>query len=219
MKTQAEILTVLRLLNKAYGRLRPFRRTDPVDEIVRTILSQNTNDKNSLAAFADLKRAFRSWESLLRAKEAKIAAAIRHAGLSKIKAARIKGVLAEIMVREGRLSLARLGRMRPEDALEYLRSLEGIGPKTAACVLLFSFGMPVMPVDTHIFRVSKRLGLIDAKTGIEEAHGTLSRLVPKRLIYSFHLGIIEHGRKTCKALHPVCGACVLYGLCKSRGRA
>ena len=207
------IIKILHLTNKAYGKPRPFRKTDPVDEIVRTILSQNTNDRNSLAAFAVLKRSFRTWDGLLKASVAKVAALIKHAGLANIKARRIKEVLAEIKRREGKVSLAVLGRMDPDSGLAYLRSLKGIGPKTASCVLLFSFGKPVMPVDTHIFRVTQRLGLIGPKIGIEEAHELLTTLVPKHLIYEFHLGIIEHGRKTCKALHPRCGACVLYGLC------
>jgi endonuclease-3 len=244
MTTRAGITEILNLTNRAYGRPGPFRRTDPVDEIVRTILSQNTNDTNSLAAFAVLKRNFKTWEGLLNAPTNKIAALIKHAGLANIKAARIKEALIEIKRREGKVSLANLTRLDAGSALEYLRSIKGVGPKTAACVLLFSFGKPVMPVDTHIFRVTKRLGLIGPKVGIEEAHELLTALVPKDLtprrgqsqckrpcsgssrdcqardlIYEFHLGIIEHGRKTCRALHPRCGACVLYGLCRFRDKS
>ena len=201
-------------MRKAYGRPKPFKRTPPVDELVRTVLSQNTNDRNSLAAFAVLKKHFKSWNALLAAPAARIARLIRHAGLANIKARRIKKVLSEIKRREGRLDLANLTRLDIKNSLEYLRSLKGVGPKTAACVLLFSFGKPVMPVDTHIFRVTGRLGLIDKRSGIEEAHAILSSVVPKHLIYEFHLGIIEHGRRTCKAQDPRCGSCVLYGLCK-----
>ena len=100
--------------------------------------------------------------------------------------------------------------------MEYLGSLKGVGPKTAACVLLFGFGKSVMPVDTHIFRVAKRLGLISEDIDIEEAHKVLTNIVPKHLIYEFHLGIIEHGRRTCKSQTPKCGVCVVYGLCKFR---
>ena len=126
---------------------------------------------------------------------------------------KLKDILNEIKKRQGRIRLAFLSRLDCESALVYLRSLKGVGPKTAACVLLFSFNKPVMPVDTHIFRVSKRLGLIGAKVGIEEAHKALTEMVPKSLIYEFHLGIIEHGRRTCKAQNPRCGFCVLYNIC------
>ena len=201
------------LLEKAYGRIPPLKRSAPVDELIRTVLSQNTSDKNSVPAFHALKRAFRSWDAVLRADRKKVAGIIRHAGLANIKAARIKEVLAEIRRREGRISLAKLGRMSAEEAAGYLESIKGIGPKTTACVLLFSFGKPVMPVDTHIFRVAKRLGLIGNNIAINEAHRALTSIVPRDLIYKFHLCIIEHGRRTCKAIRPSCEACVLYDMC------
>ncbi|MFH1189166.1 MAG: endonuclease III [Candidatus Omnitrophota bacterium] len=236
MDKRKKLTTILKLLNKAYGRPRPFRATDPVDELVRTVLSQNTNDRNSLAAFAVLKRHFRRWDALIKADTRRIARLIRHAGLANIKAARIKEILLEIRRREGRITLARLKNADVGKGLGYLRSLKGVGPKTAACVLLFSFHKPVMPVDTHIFRVAKRLGLIGPKTGIEEAHQALTDMstggkIPRcgllrkpcsgsssyssteNLIYNLHLGIIEHGRRTCKAQNPRCGFCALYNLC------
>ena len=219
---RGKVLNILRRVNKAYGKPSPLRKTPPINELIRTILSQNTNDANSLAAFAILKRNFTSWDGLLTADTRHIAGLIRHAGLANIKARRIKEVLAEIKRREGSLSLASLTRMDTGTALAYLRSLKGVGPKTAACVLLFSFGKPVMPVDTHIFRVAKRLGLIGPKTSIDEAHEKLTALVPivpRDLIYEFHLGIIEHGRKTCKAQNPGCGFCVLYTMCTFKDKA
>ena len=219
---RAKVLDILRRLNKAYGKSAPLRRTPPLDELIRTILSQNTNDRNSLAAFAVLKKSFTSWDWLLKADTRHIAGLIRHAGLANIKASRIKEALAEIKRREGRLNLAFLEKKDTGSAFVYLRSLKGVGPKTAACVLLFSFGRPVMPVDTHIFRVAKRLGLIGEKTGIGEAHEKLTALVPvvpKDLHYEFHLGIIEHGRKTCKAQNPGCGFCVLYNMCRFKDKA
>lgn len=222
-----KIRKILALLTKAYGHPPVLKKTDAVDELVRTVLSQNTTDKNSLRAFAVLNNNFKSWEGLLKSDTRHIAGLIRHAGLANIKAKRIKEVLAEIKRREGFISLSRLAGIDIDTALEYLKSLKGIGPKTAACVLLFSFGKPVMPVDTHIFRVTRRLGMIGGKVDIKEAHGILSRVVPAVLIYEFHLGIIEHGRKTCKAQNPACGICVLYDLCafklkkyyKKRGRS
>ena len=208
------ISVILSRLNKAYGKPKLFPRSDPVDEVVRTVLSQNTNDRNSLAAFAVLKKAFTSWDTVLASPIPKIAHLIRHAGLSNIKARRIKEVLTEIKRREGRITLSGLGSLDAKEAMDYLRSLKGVGPKTAACVLLFSFRKPVMPVDTHIFRVAKRLALIGKNENVEDAHRILNSLVPKDLIYNFHLCIIEHGRKTCKAQNPRCGSCVLYSLCK-----
>ncbi len=226
MKHCKKICAILSLLEKAYGRVGPLRRTDPIDELVRTILSQNTQDKNSLGAFSILKNGFRNWECLLKADTGHIAGMIKHAGLANIKAVRIKGVLGEIKRREGSISLSLLKKISVKEGLDYLKSLKGIGPKTAACVLLFSFAKPVMPVDTHIFRVTKRLGLIAEDTDIDEAHemlsgppdrrGNVSRagMVPQGLIYKFHLCIIEHGRRTCAAQRPRCRACVLYRLCK-----
>ncbi|HPM42411.1 MAG TPA: endonuclease III [Candidatus Omnitrophota bacterium] len=214
MDTSKRIRVILSRLNRAYGKPELFPRSDPVDEVVRTVLSQNTNDRNSLAAFAVLKKAFTPWSKALTAPVLRIARLIRHAGLSNLKAGRIKDILKDIKRREGRLSLSRVGKMSVSDGLEYLMSFKGVGPKTAACVMLFSFRKTVMPVDTHIFRVTKRLGLIGGKTGIEEAHRILDRLVPNNLKFNFHLGIIEHGRQTCKAQNPRCGSCVLYSICK-----
>ncbi len=241
MDTRIKMTTILKLLNRAYGRPKLFKASDPVDELVRTVLSQNTNDRNSLGAFAVLKRHFRSWDGLIKADTRRIARLIRHAGLANIKAGRIKGILLEIKRREGRIGLMRLKNADVSEGLRYLKSLKGVGPKTAACVLLFSFRKPVMPVDTHIFRVTKRLGIIGPKTGIEKAHQALTdmsrqSLVPRRgllrkpcsgsspdsitadLIYNLHLGIIEHGRRTCKAQNPRCGFCVLYNLCRFRDK-
>jgi endonuclease-3 len=228
---RSHVMRILRILTRAYGAPPRRRRSDPMDEVVRTVLSQNTSDSNSLAAFAVLKRKFKSWEELLNTGTAKLARLIRHAGLANIKAKRIKDILREIKRREGRLSLGSLKNMGTDEAITYLKSLKGIGHKTAACVLLFSFGRPVMPVDTHIYRVTERLGLIPKGLSIEEAHRLLSDAVPKNLtlrlrsgssperlsrdlIYSFHLGIIGHGRRTCKAQNPRCGVCLLYGLCR-----
>jgi len=215
MLNKNRVKEILRLIRIFYGKnLRSFKASGPIDELIRTILSQNTSDSNSLAAFAVLKRNFKSWEGLLNTNTARLARLIEHAGLANIKAKRIKEALLEIKRREGKLSLGSLKNMGTGEAVSYLRSLKGVGPKTAACVLLFSFGKPVMPVDTHIYRVTKRLGLLPKELSIEEAHRLLSDMVPKSLIYDFHLGIIEHGRKTCKAQNPRCGVCVLYGLCR-----
>jgi endonuclease III len=219
MNIKAKIKHISGILAKAYGRPRALRKSGPVDELVRTILSQNTNDRNSLGAFAVLKNRFGKWDGLPGTNTRTIASLIRHAGLSNIKARRIKEVLTEIKRREGSINLAKLSRLNTNRALEYLRSLKGVGPKTAACVVLFSFGKPVMPVDTHIFRVTKRLGLLDTRATIEEAHEVLTNIVPNDLIYEFHLGIIMHGRKTCISQGPRCGSCILYRLCAFKKKA
>ena len=212
MMNEAKIRKLAKLLNKAYG-VPKSRRTPPVDELVRTILSQNTSDKNSVPAFNALKKRFGVWEKVLVAPKAVISTTIKHAGLANIKSARIIGVLKQIREQEGKISLAHLKGMSPEDGLSYLKSLKGVGPKTAACVLLFSFDKPVMPVDTHIFRVMKRLGLMSKDATIEEAHDILTNIIPKDLIYELHLGIISHGRETCRASSPKCGSCLLYIMC------
>ena len=214
MHNKNRVKNVLRLIRISYGRPTAFKASGPIDELIRTILSQNTSDTNSLRAFAVLKQSFKSWEGLLNTNTAKLARLIEHAGLANIKAKRIKEALLEIKGREGRLSLESLKNMGTDEAISYLRSIKGVGPKTAACVLLFSFGKPVMPVDTHIYRITKRLGLIPKDLSYEEAHQLLSDVVPKNLIYDFHLGIIKHGRKTCKAQNPKCGVCLLYSLCR-----
>jgi endonuclease-3 len=232
MSDAKRIREILRRLNRVYGPPARLKKTEPIGELIRTVLSQNTSDRNSLAAFAVLKRHFKSWGGLLKTRTSGVAGLIKSAGLANVKSGRIKNILAEIKRREGSLSLSRLKSMGLEESSEYLRSLKGVGPKTAACVLLFSFGKPVMPVDTHVFRVTKRLGIIGKDIDIEEAHHILSGIVPKDLIlrrrsgsspehshlsrdliYAFHLGIIEHGRRTCKANRPLCGRCVIYKEC------
>lgn len=221
MSNAKDLKMILKLLKKAYGSPRKYAASDPVDELIRTILSQNTNDRNSLAAFAVLKNHFRNWDVVLNTAESRIAKLIQHAGLANIKAARIKAVLSEIKRREGVIDLSALKRADLSSSIEYLRSLKGVGPKTAACVLLFSFAKPIMPVDTHIFRIAKRLRLIAEKADIEEAHRRLTGLCGKTqgLIYELHLCIIDHGRRTCKAQNPRCGFCVLYNMCRFKNKS
>ena len=213
MSGRDRIRKIIALLRKAYGKAPRFKLTNPVDELIRTVLSQNTSDTNSLKAYGALKRAFKSWEDLLFASTRHVASVIRHGGLAKIKAERIKAILREIDSRESRISLGRLRSLTTQEGLAYLRSLKGVGPKTSSCVMLFSFGRPAMPVDTHIFRVAKRLGFLKQNIDIAAAHEVLTKRVPQDLIYEFHLGIIEHGRRTCKAQNPRCGACVLFKIC------
>jgi endonuclease-3 len=208
-----QVQRVYQRLRRAYGSRVWTPHRGPVDELVATILSQNTTDTNSHEAFRRLCAALPTWDQVLSAGTAQIAAPIRVGGLGQIKAARIKAVLREIRDRQQNLSLDFLRTMKPAEALEYLLRFKGIGRKTAACVLLFSFGMPVLPVDTHVHRVSKRLGLIGEGVDRDQAHTALAAVVPGRLVYPFHLLMIEHGRRVCHARNPECPRCGLLDLC------
>lgn len=186
---------------------------DPVGELVATILSQNTSDVNSHRAYARLRRRFPRWEQAAAARPAEIAAAIRQGGLANIKAPRIRAILRTLREREGSITLRRLSRMSNEEAIEYLTSLNGVGIKTAACVLLFSLGRPVMPVDTHVYRVTRRVGWIGEHVRIEDAGAALEPGIPARLMYGTHIYLVWHGRRTCKAQTPRCGECAVRRNC------
>ena len=200
-------------LRRQQGPFRPKPRLRPLDEVVATVLSQHTSDVNSERAFASLKRRFPAWEEVLDAPTEEVAAAIRSGGIANQKAARIQRILAEIERREGRVDLGRLGTLGDAEVEEYLTSLPGVGPKTAACVLLFSMGRAAFPIDTHVHRVTARLGWIPAGASAERAHQLLGRLVPADLRYDLHVGLVTHGRTVCKAQRPHCSACVLRDLC------
>jgi endonuclease III len=208
------IRAIVRRLEKAYGSRRWRRRTrSGLDQLVATILSQNTNDANSGEAFRRLRAALPTWEAVRAAPLGRIERAIRVGGLAPTKARRIKKVLDIIQRRHGRLSLEFLARMPLEEARRTLAELPGVGPKTVGCVLMFGFNRPVLPVDTHVHRVSCRLGLIPPKTSAEAAHRLLQAQVPGPLVYSFHVLLIEHGRRTCHARRPECRGCVLADRC------
>jgi len=205
---------VLRL-ESAYGRRELLPDGDPLSTLIETILSQNTSDANSGRAFRSLRQAFPQWEDVAAADPKAISDAIRTGGLAEIKGRRIKRVLETIKERRGDLALDFLKDMPLDSSRNLLKDLPGVGDKTAACVLLFSFGRPLLPVDTHIHRVSKRLGLVDDKGSPEEAHIILQRLVPGALVYSFHVLMIEHGREICRPRNPDCPACALGDICPS----
>jgi endonuclease-3 len=208
-----KIFRVIELLNREYGEKKWKKKFDPLDQLILTILSQNTSDKNSYAAFSSLKRKYPVWESIIAASEEEVAEAIRIGGLGNIKAKRIKEALTAIMEKRKNLNLSYLKDIPTEEALSFLTNLKGVGPKTAACVLLFSFGKPVLPVDTHIHRVSKRLSLIGNADRLK-AHKILQQMVPEEHVYSFHINMIEHGRRICKP-KPKCLECVLNEVCVS----
>ncbi len=209
------ILEVIELLEQEYGPREWQPGRDPLDVLIGTILSQNTSDANSGRAFASLKASFDSWEAVASALAEHIAQAIKSGGLSQIKAARIKQVLEQIKKEQGRINLDSLKSMNMAEAEDYLMRLPGVGHKTASCVLLFSMGKPSLPVDTHIFRVAKRLGLIDSTTSIEKAHSLIQEQVPPSKVYQFHVHMIEHGRRICHARQPHCNRCILKGICPS----
>jgi len=200
------------LLEEMYGDP-PARREDPMDALVATVLSQNTSDANSHRAFARLKARFRSWEEVRKANVNEVAEAIRCGGLAEMKAARIQRILNRIHDEYGKVSLEFLAECDTSASARYLKSLDGVGPKTAACVLLFGCGRPVFPVDTHVLRISKRLGLIAARAGADAAHDVMASIVPPELAYSLHVNMIAHGRQRCRPKNPRCGGCLLTSEC------
>jgi endonuclease III len=184
-----------------------------IDELVATVLSQHTSDINSERAFAQLKTRFPSWEQVADAPVDEVARAIRSGGIANQKARRIQQILAAIEVREGSLDLSGLDGLDDAAVERYLRALPGVGPKTAACVLVFSMGRPAFPIDTHVHRIVLRLGWVPATASADRAYQLLSPLVPAGIRYDLHVAMITHGRTVCRARQPSCGRCVLRDLC------
>jgi endonuclease-3 len=204
---------ILARLRKAYGP-RPARTWGRgVDVLVETILSQNTSNRNSEAAYRQLRRRFKTWDEVADAPTEEVERWIRTAGLSRLKAPRIQAILRQLRTERGRISLEFLKKETPENAIAYLEKFKGIGPKTIDCLLLFAFAMPVFPVDTHIHRIARRLKWIGPKVTAEKSHDLLEPAIPPGDRYEMHVLLIEHGRKTCKAINPQCGRCVLLDLC------
>jgi endonuclease-3 len=206
-------LDVHRCLREAFGDHPRRGHLDPIAELVSTILSQNTNDGLRDLAFDTLRQRFPTWEKVRDAPVEEVTAAIRIAGLSQQKAPHIQAALRHITQERGELSLDFLRSMGVEQAREWLIAMDGVGPKTAAIILLFALGMPAFPVDTHIHRVTRRLGLIPNETSREKAHVLLEALLPPETYYLFHLNVIQHGRQVCQARRPRCDLCVLRDLC------
>ncbi|HEY7347231.1 MAG TPA: endonuclease III [Ktedonobacterales bacterium] len=199
------------LLVQAYGKPDWLPDGDALGGLVGTILSQHTSDVNSERAYRQLVTTFPTWEQVRDAPVAQVAQAIRSGGLANMKAPRIQEVLRVLTSRlnGGPLSLDLLKTYQLSEAREYLRSLPGVGPKTAACVLLFSLGLAAFPVDTHVLRVSKRLGLIGAKVSADQEHVVFERIVPAEWAYPLHVNLIRHGRRICHAQRPACAHCPL----------
>ncbi|MEX0710496.1 MAG: endonuclease III [Chloroflexota bacterium] len=189
-------------------------RLDPVSELVLTILSQNTADTNSFHAFTALRARYAGWPQVLAAPTDELEEVLRPGGLAPTKSRRIQAVLAEVHdATHGSWDLSFLGEWPLEEARQWLTGLPGIGRKTAAIVLLFGFGRPALPVDTHVHRVALRLGLIPPRTNVERAHDLLEAALLPHEMYPFHVELIRHGRDTCRAPRPICGLCPLTDLC------
>jgi endonuclease-3 len=201
--------TIRDRLRAAYGK--PVERLHhaPVDELILTVLSQNTNDRNRDVAYGRLRARFQSWEEVEHAPVEEVEEAIRPGGLAPTKAVRIQEILRAV----GDDDLADLATEPLDQARDRLCALPGVGRKTAACVLLFSFGRPDIPVDTHVFRVGTRLGLFRPGASLEEAHDELLQIVDPDDAYEIHVSLIRHGRRTCTARNPRCGDCPLLSIC------
>jgi endonuclease-3 len=210
---QAKTGKVHRRLLKAYGEPSWRPHLDPVSELVSTILSQNTNDMNRDVAFDRLRDRLPTWEQVRDAERQVVVDAIRPAGLANQKGRSIQEALQFISQERGDLDLDFLADWPVEEAKAWLSSIKGVGPKTASIVLLFSLGQPAFPVDTHVYRVTRRLGLIGPRVSREKAHDELERLVSAKDYYAFHLNLIRHGRQVCTSRKPRCNACFLSELC------
>ncbi len=200
-------------LREEYGYPEWRQHLGPVEELVNTILSQNTSDTNRDRAYEALCQRFPSWELCRDADTKEVVEAIRPAGLANQKGPRIQDALRTITHADGTITLDHLADMPVEEAKQYLTSIRGIGPKTAAIILLFAFNKPAFPVDTHVHRVTGRLGLIGPKITADRAHDELEQIVPPQNFYPFHLNVIQHGRRVCQARNPKCGICVVQDYC------
>ena len=209
---------VIGVLTSEYGPFVEEPRLEPAHELVFTILSQHTSDTNSARAFQLLLERFGTLEAVASADVVAIEQAISPGGLAKVKAPRIKQVLNIILELNGSLDLSFLREMPLEDAKNWLKQLPGIGPKSAGIVLSFSLGLPAMAIDTHIYRVCQRLGVIGPKVSADKAHDILEPLVPPEEVFAFHVYLIRHGRQVCKAQRPRCAECVLAERCPSAGK-
>ena len=201
--------TILERLREAYGRPVPRVHRAPIDELILTVLSQNTNDRNRDVAYARLRERFESWAEVRDAPAADVEDAIRPGGLAPTKAVRIQEILRAI----GGDDLSWLESDPLEEARDYLTSLPGVGRKTAACVLLFAYGRPDIPVDTHVYRVGTRLGLWRPNAPLDEAHDEMLRLARGADPYEAHVALIRHGRRACTARAPRCRECPLLSMC------
>lgn len=224
-RRRAKIEVVLERLGARYEHpTRGAPRLDAISELVLTILSQNTADTNSFRAFTALRERYRTWDEVLGAPTAELTEVIRPGGLAPTKAPRIQHVLAEVLADRGSLDLTFLADLPLDEARDWLTALPGVGRKTASIILLFTYGRPAMPVDTHVYRVAERLGLLPPRTDPTKAHALLEGALRPEEMYAYHIETIRHGRDTCRAPRPICGLCPLTDICDyyrlaARGRA
>ncbi len=211
----ATISEIVSRLSLVFGEMRWRPHHDAISELILTILSQHTSDRLSGRAFAQLLERFPNWDTVRLAPVAQVLDCISLAGLSRMKAPRIQAVLERVLADRGSYDLGFLAAMPLAESKQWLMELPGVGPKTAACVLMFALGRPALPVDTHVYRVSQRLGLIPPKMSADRSHEHLEQLVPDDEVYAFHISLIKHGRYTCTAQRPRCADCVLNDICPS----
>lgn len=211
------LAAILGRLRRAYGNPPPPRRLAPLDELILTVLSQNTNDTNRDRAYADLRERFPAWDEVADAPLPAIARAIRRGGLGPTKSVRIREIFRTLRARGIPLDERAFARMRSSALWELLVGLRGVGPKTAACVLLFSLGRPYFPVDTHVHRVARRLGLVPDTADAVAAQELLQAEVVPNDVYALHMLLIRHGREVCIARRPFCSRCPLATICPRIG--
>ena len=212
-KLPVAIALVHERLNSIYGPIEWRPRMVALDELIFTVLTQHTSDLNAERAYDSLRKKLPTWGEVIEADTEAVASAIRQGGLANQKSVRIQKILAEILKRLGNFELEFLAILPLEEARSWFTTLPGVGPKTAAVVMAFSLNMPAFPVDTHIHRVSKRLGLISQKTTAVQAHPIMEALIPENDRYNMHVLLITHGRQICKARVPLCEACPLAVEC------
>lgn len=204
--------TVAAELEARYGR-KTFKPHDGMDELVSCILSQSTTDANRDRGFAALKARYADWAAVHHAPTEEVIDTIRPAGLANSKGPRIQQALAQIYAERGEYKIDFLQEMTPDEAKAWLTRLPGVGPKTAAIVLCFGYGMPAFPVDTHVHRVGKRIGFLPEKISADDAHPMMEAIVPPEAYYAFHLQMIYHGRAVCQARRPLCEQCPITAVC------
>ena len=208
------ISSIYKLLKKQYKLKKIRPHGDGISELILTILSQNTADRNSGQAFAKLMNHFGNWENIRKAQLSEIKKQITIGGMSNIKSKNIKTVLNIVNEEVENYNLYFLTTLKRKEALNWLTSLPGVGKKTASCVMLFAYGVPFIPVDTHVERIVKRIGFVKKKVNTKDVQEELEQIFEKEKYGIFHLSLIEHGRKICQAKNPLCNECIIQDLCE-----
>jgi endonuclease-3 len=214
MSSKEKIQKINILLVKHFGiPKRPKKLPNPIDTLIATILSQNTNDKNSYKAYKNLKQKYKSWNEVAELSRTQLEKVIRIAGLGKQKSSAIKAFLTSLQKQNGKIDLSHIKKMKDEEILDGLTSVKGIGVKTASCVLLFSLNRNVCPVDTHVHRTLNRIGIVKTSTP-DKTFNQINKLLPDGIAHQFHTNLINLGREICKPANPLCSICPLNKKCK-----